>query len=184
MLGSSHVVVGFAAALATSHLFHVPLSPVVLAAALAGSLAPDIDGGGSISRPSKFFGGALPRFAGRIVDSIGAGSSAAVRALVGHRGVLHWPLTGIIIFMTGFYLRSPLTSWFAIGYLSHILADTVTVEGIPFFAPLSLRRVSLGVCRTGSFVEFLLIAALSGCILYFSNDQMTKEISKALHLRH
>jgi membrane-bound metal-dependent hydrolase YbcI (DUF457 family) len=59
---------------------------------------------------------------------------------------------------------SDLGTAFTLGYLSHILADMLTREGVKFWYPLSRAEVGLGPralrFSTGSWVEYLWVVAL------------------------
>ena len=51
----------------------------------------------------------------------------------------------------------------ATGYLSHLLGDFVTIEGIPLFWPIK-KKFGLRLFRTGGIVEGLI-----GFLLFFGN---------------
>lgn len=115
---------------------------VALAAGVAGAAAllPDIDS------PRSYIGSRVP-------------ASVAVKLVAGHRGVFHSLLAaavfGLALF---FYLRFKAQAYvflafsFAAGYISHLLLDALTPEGVPFLWPAKLR-FGLPLVGTGGIVE-------------------------------
>lgn len=126
---------------------HPPAEPQALAAALLGSLLPDID------HPQSW--------AGRKMRVI----SVPLSLVVGHRGITHSLLAvagaiALLAIMGTGWMAAPVV----IGYLSHLMADALTPSGVPLLWP-SKRRFTLNLCETGSFVEIglvTLIAAAGG----------------------
>lgn len=143
MMAASHVAVGAALWAVVAKLGGGnPADPQALAAAALGSLLPDIDHPGS--------------WAGRKLKII----SVPLSAVVGHRGVTHSALAvlGCLAALMGMGLgwgAAPI----AIGYLSHLMADSLTPSGVPFLWP-SRRRFTLGLCETGSAMEIALVAGI------------------------
>ncbi len=92
-----------------------------------------------------------------------------------HRGPTHWLVVAMGL-TYGFYWLSrqygwPLLWWraFAIGYVSHLFADGMTVSGVKLFAPFYDQAVGLPVrflrVRTGSWQEStMLILLLLSCL--------------------
>jgi inner membrane protein len=75
-----------------------------------------------------------------------------------HRGPTHWVAAWLVGLMVGALLPAPaggLVAAFAWGGLSHVLADALTVSGVPF-SPASERRFHLmgGRMRTGGAGEY------------------------------
>lgn len=142
MLAVSHVVVGGALWWGVAQATGQPTEPAALGLAALGSLLPDID------HPQSWAGKRL------------AVVSIPLAALIGHRGVTH-----SLIAVAGFvallallgvnHLAAPL----AVGYLAHLLADALTVSGVPLLWP-SRRPYGLRLIRTGSLAEIALIAVL------------------------
>ncbi len=128
-----------------------------LVGALAGATAPDLD------KPRQFWARLFVK-----------------TAFGGHRHLSH-SLIGFALACTivGFVVRgltpvaglAPALPWlgFAAGYLSHLILDSLTVEGVPWFFPL---ETFLGLppwgqlrIRTGSLVEqFVVMPALLASI--------------------
>lgn len=77
-----------------------------------------------------------------------------------HRGIFHtiWPVIIILIANAVFakYLPFPIIA-LAIGYGSHLLADSLTKFGIAPIYPLSKQKIS-GPIDTGSILEYALAA--------------------------
>ncbi len=131
---------------------------VSLTANVAGGVAPDID------QPTAHLWHKLPAgsLIGRIISPL----------LGGHRLISH-SIIGIILFGAGleyllswvhtFLLVDMKIVWlsFMIGYISHLIADSFTHEGVPWFFPYPFR---FGIppfkalrIKTGGFVERLII---------------------------
>lgn len=143
MMAVSHVAVGAALWAVTAKVGGVnPADPQALTAAALGALLPDIDHPGS--------------WAGRKLRFI----SIPLSMVVGHRGVTHSALAvigclAVLIAMGLGWTAAPI----AVGYLSHLAADALTPSGVPLLWP-NRQRFSLNLCKTGSVVEILLVAAL------------------------
>ena len=56
----------------------------------------------------------------------------------------------------------------ALGYISHLIADSLTIEGVNFLHPISKFHVS-GFIRTGSFLETLFFLTVLGANLFVIN---------------
>jgi len=144
MMAGSHMVVGAALWAVTAKLGGGnPAEPEALGAAVLGSLLPDID------HPQSW--------AGRKMRAI----SVPLSLVVGHRGITH----SAIAVVTGLALLMVMgMGWMAapvvVGYLSHLLADSLTPSGVPLLWP-SRRRFTLNVCQTGSIVEIGLVMAIA-----------------------
>ena len=74
-----------------------------------------------------------------------------------------------------------LTAAVAWPYLSHLLADSLTVGGVPLLMPFTRHRFSLGLMKTGHLLErvvvtpLILAAAVAGCWVAF--EPGTQQIS-------
>ena len=136
MLGRTHQVIGVAAGLATV-LFVSPshYSPATFGAALVaahfGALLPDID------QPASTIWRSLP--GGRI-------AGAAVNPFLQHRNLTHsllgavlvaWGLHTLFAHFPSYWGVNTHEVWIVamVGYTSHLIADMVTVEGIPLLFP-------------------------------------------------
>ena len=84
--------------------------------------------------------------------------SAILRQPVQHRGPTHWVLAWAVGILVGILIPNwagSIVTAFAWGGLSHCLADSLTITGVPF-SPLSDRRFHLmgGQLRTGGAGEY------------------------------
>lgn len=128
MMGHTHGLIGVALGLGVATIYHVTPEASLALAGLAGGLAllPDID------HPQ----GKLRRKMGT-VGHIGL-------FWLKHRGITH-TLIALVAVAAAAYMLLPLP--YAIGaaggYLSHLLADMVTVSGLPVFWPY--KRESLHI---------------------------------------
>lgn len=144
----------------------LPETSLTWLALALGGLAPDLDGGGTIARPSNFLPKITPKPVLIILDQIGLTISKLVQSGLGHRGGLHWPLWGAALIFAGAYYAMPWLYWFGVGYLFHIAGDALTVAGVPLLGPVSQRKVSLFPMRTGSKLESGIAVLLWGVIGY------------------
>lgn len=142
MMAATHVLAGVAAWTAGSGLAGLPAEPAMLTAAGIGSLLPDID------HPDSWFG---RRF--RYV-------SVPLAMVIGHRGITH-SLLALALCLAGLALlgRHAVAAPVLVGYLSHLVCDSLTVGGVPLLWPWR-RPFGLRLVRTGSAAELLLAAAL------------------------
>ena len=176
MTGKTHIAVGIASALAMGIA-----SPVALVAAGVGALAPDIDHPGSkISR--RVTPGRLPRSTiGRFLAGLGLvaagglvwmpllvpGFILIVLAGIPHRGFIHSPAFAMALAAAAFHLAGidgGLVVAFTVGYLSHLLADSLTDHGIPMLWPVSNNRYGAGLMLTGGVLEGVVLAGCAGFV--------------------
>lgn len=160
MTGPTHMLVGVASVLALGRVLGEAPDGMAFFVGIIGALAPDIDGNGSITRPGNLARRMLPgrfisSFVVRVLNISGRTLGFVVRRVVRHRGFFHWPILPICMFVTAHWYSLPLLLYFAIGYLSHILADACTVSGVPLLAPISKRSYRIARIRTGGFGEAL-----------------------------
>jgi inner membrane protein len=139
--------------LATSLVGLVPVAGV----ALVASLLPDIDSDESSIRQAT----GTARHSG----VVGRIVSFMLRIFGGHRAITHSLLAwALLTFWVGVYFRgNMLMVAFGIGYLSHLIADALTVQGVPLLWPIFRRRISFLpsaiAIRTGGVVETLVVIA-------------------------
>ena len=149
MLGTTHALGG----LVFAYLFQVPNYAVPLA--VVGAFFPDIDLKFTYYIPPK-----------------------GVRTTLWntHRGITHHPIIVLALFVLWVFLEKTYPQWgfywdflygFNVGYLSHLVLDTLTHKGIPVgfgYHP----RFSFRLMKTGGIGEkivlVLLIAAFGGLI--------------------
>lgn len=152
MQGRTHVLIGCLTVAALAH--HV--APALLASAALGSLVPDIDRTGSLITT-------LP-----VIRWFARPASVAVSAALRHRTGTHSLLTLLALAAGALMLQhtfSPaVNAAFLVGYLLHLLADSLTMTGVPLlwpwrkheFSPLP-RPLRL---RTGGRAEYFLTMAV------------------------
>lgn len=163
MQGKNHVALALAVPLAGAATVGAPL-PAAAAAwggLVIGSLAPDIDGGGSVA----YWGNWLPRYitpapVRALLNGIGKTVSDVIRASFGHRQAFHWPTWGLILIAVGLVWGLDWLIWFGAGYILHIFGDSLTKSGVPLLGPFITRDISFTPMVTGSVVETLFGAAL------------------------
>ncbi|MDD3580724.1 MAG: metal-dependent hydrolase [Desulfobacca sp.] len=159
MLGRNHVIVGLGLYLAADYALGTggPRSDLVncLTAAALGSLTPDLDS------PHSYLGRRLWPV------------SRTVSAWARHRGPTHSLLACLLVGLgvaAGSKMYpgwSPYFIAFAIGYVSHLLADWCTTEGVPLLWPNNKRFRSPLNFRTGGMVENLFSLALGSGLGYW-----------------
>ncbi len=140
MTDKTHQIIGLTAATATFVVFHPGddlswgIAGTILFGSFVGSILPDID------QPTSGFWDAVPLgdYLGKIVP----------KTLGGHRNLSH-SILGIILFYLLFnwlvqtFLKSGtfidqsiLMESFLAGFVAHLAADSITVQGIPLFWPM------------------------------------------------
>lgn len=174
MTDKTHQILGFTAATATflalkpEEPLSWPLAASIFIGSVIGSLAPDID------QPTGKFWNDVPL--GRVFGIITS------QALGGHRNLSHSILGTFLFGLLMWFLTSlipstwpldPWVIWFSalIGFVAHLLADSVTVLGIPLFWPFGANmgfppRPFHGLrILTGRWFENLVIFPLSFLLL-------------------
>lgn len=121
----------------------IPFNPSLLPVAILGSTAPDW-----LEYVLNFFG-----------------------VKVKHRGATHYliiPLA-IIIFSFIFDFKN-IIFWFGISYLTHWIADALTISGVPL-SPYDKNKINLfgGRLKTGEITEYILSFSLLGISLLIFN---------------
>lgn len=125
---------------------------VITTSALVGSLLPDID------EPNSFVGKKVWLL------------SKLIKFTTGHRGIFHTLIITLIFPLIYFLTKDNEIflkyNWFpyfnvmlglVIGYLSHLLMDSMTGMGVPLFWPITKQKVSIMKLRTNKH-EWIAIA--------------------------
>jgi len=130
----THLAFGFLSALFSIQYLHPKNQILFLVLVLVGSLLPDIDHPKStLGKRFKIFGW-----------------------LFEHRGFWH-SINALAIFAFISFLLFQTSAYFyalPIGYVSHLVTDMITKEGVMWLHPLSKTRIN-GMIKTGSLLEYL-----------------------------
>lgn len=157
---------------------------LALSAGFIGGLAPDLD------QPTANLWRRLP---------LGPFFGSLIAPIMGRHRFISHSLVGIFIFgiiakillnwMSTFVIVDIDIVWnaFLIGFISHLIADSVTHDGVPWlfpipinfgFPPLQALRI-----KTGGFLEkYVIFPSLLGLnfYLFFNNHQLYKELIQKL----
>ncbi|AOR23522.1 metal-dependent hydrolase [Clostridium taeniosporum] len=127
----------------TSQMSNIELLPVsiFIGGSILGSLLPDIDHKSS--------------YIGKKAKPV----SRVINKLAGHRQLFHSPLLYLILYLVATYnikdtYKLTFINGLFLGIGSHLVLDSLTVGGIPWFYPLSKKKISLGKIKTNSQLEF------------------------------
>jgi len=138
MMHHTHLVIAFLFSIASIKIFHITNPIFFISIALIAGLFPDIDH--PRSKIGRFF--------------------KPVSWLFEHRGFLHsilvLPLIALILY---YFNYSSFAFPIIVGYLSHLLGDALTKEGIMPLHPISKFRIR-GFIRTGGILENILFSFL------------------------
>ncbi|WP_322801514.1 metal-dependent hydrolase [Thermoflexus sp.] len=117
-----------------------------------GSVARGARGLGALALVGGALGGYLLRSPWMVGIGLGSGFLLWMLIRLPHRGPTHslalavlWSLLGALL-----WKEPRLAGAWAAGYLSHLLLDALTPQGIPWLWPLSTGRLRLARWRTGS----------------------------------
>ncbi|MDI3297588.1 MAG: metal-dependent hydrolase [Bacillota bacterium] len=130
-LGQTHLAAGLCSAAFALYALHAPPGdwPAGLALGAAAALAPDVDEPGSVIN--------------RWLVVTGPTLGRALR----HRTLTHSlaAAAGLFFLIRGFWPQVPWPVLMAAvaGFVSHLVADSITPEGVPWLWPLLARKVSL-----------------------------------------
>lgn len=167
MTGPTHVAIALAGTLAYTAATGDQPTTAGWIALILGSLAPDIDGGGTIARPGSLLGRLLPKWLARLLDNIGLFISGLIRKILGHRTATHWPAWAILMGFIALAWQWPWLLWFAVGYAWHIVGDFLTKDGVPLLGPIWTKNIRWSPIRTGTWPEAVISLALWGLIFYY-----------------
>ena len=140
----THLSFGLLAALLTYNFFNLTIWAGILffAFVLLGSLLPDFD------KPESKVGRKLGIF------------SKIFNFIFGHRGVSHsvWFLISFPLLL--YLFVNKMLAWaLFIGYLSHLISDSLTQMGVNWFHPFKLLRTH-GMVQTGTSSETLVMVGV------------------------
>lgn len=89
---------------------------------------------------------------GRLVPVV----SWLLKTTVGHRGPLHSLLAVVGVYLLALVLLPPVAPLVAAGYFSHLVADSLNPQGVPWLWPLRVR-LGLPFVQTGGLLERLVL---------------------------
>lgn len=137
----THLIFSFLISLLIINSFDIQNKIVFIIIILLASALPDID-----SYKSKV---------GKKIKLI----SFLINIFLGHRGIFHslFLIIPISIFIA--IINPEIAAAFFIGYISHLVLDSLTPEGVMLFYPFSKKRIQ-GFIRTGSLFENMLFILL------------------------
>lgn len=144
-------------------------------AVMLGALAPDIDAERSEIKGTL---GLLGSVSGLVLRIFG----------VGHRGLTHYGLTGLAVLLISTLLGGRLGYGdvglaFGLGYLSHLLADAMTLSGAPLLWPwpgsIHVLPRPLRI-RTGGLAEQFIFVGLGVLVIILLMGLLPPELSQAL----
>ena len=147
---------------------------LIFAGGAIGAMFPDID-----SPTSKIR---------RIIRKAFTGNPNTEKRLINHRRAPHMPLFWIAIFAILFFAFSnPLIETFiwgmAVGVASHLFIDMFNPAGIPFFGPLTRKKIhlmSIYTNTTGETVFSIILVVLEIFIIYYYVVSKNTDISSIL----
>ncbi len=140
-MSRTHLVFSFLIGLLVINSFDIQNKIIFIAILLIASVIPDID-----SYKSKI---------GKKIKPV----SFLINVFLGHRGIFHSVFLPVLISLLILLLSHEAAIAFFAGYLSHLVLDSLTPEGVMFLYPFSKRRTK-GFIRTGSLVENILFILL------------------------
>lgn len=100
----------------------------------------------------------LPAIIGSVAPDIDTLYSKGNGLLMSHRGITHHLVLGIFLLLSSFLTQNPVLMSFAVGFFSHIWADSLTIKGIPYWS--NKDRISFKLFSTGSPIEYMFVASL------------------------
>ena len=155
MMWMTHIVIGLLLYAILVQFGVFPDNLLMIALVSFGSVLPDID------HPKAFVSHL----------SIWFKASSRVVSLGGHRGITHTIWAALVTFPLAYLVLKWLgiggfvcAGAFLLGYLSHLLADSLTVSGVAWFYPFGKYRIR-GPVRTGSIFEVLIFVLTSVLVL-------------------
>lgn len=94
-----------------------------------------------------------------------------------HRGNSHWFGWWLGLFFCGFLPQWPpyagaICSGVALGALSHVFMDMLTTRGVPLMPFTARGRLSLGLCSTGTWREYVFLGMILAVSAYFFGPRL------------
>jgi inner membrane protein len=91
--------------------------------------------------------------------------SILIKFFIAHRGLLHSIWMPLTLYLLLFLIKMDVAIAISFGYLSHILLDALTVQGIKPLWPLKKRL--RGFVRSGGLIENIILIVLLVVDVYF-----------------
>lgn len=185
--GKTHIMIGAAAGITIAVKYPIEKQMLFLTFTTLGSLIPDIDHPRStlnqkiLPIKNKFFkeifylgvglGSIYFSYKLNIKAFTLIGIALILTGLSSHRGFTH-SLLGLLIYWAGIYYitnsvynLSMAHIGFAIGYMSHLVADMMTNKGIQLFYPLKPRVKFPLTITTGGIGEYVIMIIALVCFV-------------------
>ncbi len=107
-----------------------------------------------------------------------------------HRGFTHWPglwlgaLFAAIVCVPseGHLILRPALVGLAVGGLSHVVLDMLTVQGVPLLPFTRKKKFSLKLCKTGGAGEYAFLATMLACMWFFLRDNIWSTFERVLRV--
>ena len=151
MKGSMHLIGGVSVGIATAYLLTKDVTSTAVCGMIGGigGLFPDIDS------PTSMISKNIP-----LVPK-------AINKAFGHRTFTHSLMIPIFIGGIAYLCRNNKNAFlglicFGIGFLMHLIQDTLTKGGVPWLYPLKRKRFSLLPIRSGNPIEIVFTIILIG----------------------
>lgn len=130
MKGTTHLAAGIVVGLVVAQVQGMPLGETALTAGVAGiaALVPDWL---QVNMP---------------------GLNKTIRGACGHRGLSHWGLAALAVYLVALGIVPSLALPLAAGWLSHLVLDAFNAPGVPLFWPLPWR-LHLASIRSGGHLD-------------------------------
>ncbi len=139
MMFKTHLAFGFLIGLISLKFLNISNPFVFLILITIFSSLPDID------HPKSKIGRKFPFL------------SWPINLIFKHRGFFHSIFPSFILFFVFHYFNLDIIAFpIALGYIAHLLGDSLTKEGINFLHPFSTFRIQ-GPIRTGGFLELIML---------------------------
>lgn len=99
-----------------------------------------------------------------------------------HRGNSHWFGWWLALALAALFaplqpLVRDLMAGLAFGSLSHVLLDMMTTRGVPLLPFTVKNKFSLHLCSTGKLSEYIFLAAMFVCGVYFYKEEIISYLS-------
>ena len=146
MLAKSHLAFGFLSALIAMPFLNIESKIIFTSLVLLGALLPDID------QPKSTISSYIP-----IMPRL-------MSMFIKHRGIFHSIFFAVLIPYAVAYFTIPAYGIaIFIGYISHLLIDGITKQGINFLNPIAKLKIS-GFITTGTISEIVILLLIISLI--------------------